>query len=295
MLTAAQSITTAAATNSPTAPANSPACLNGNGRHINEASCSARDDLRCYALPYGGLGFISDMLTLYTIWMLSHGYTPWFPKRELKGGWPDMILAGVGSCGTVVSTIYTIVRCRGRWAFVLIAIWKLFLSICLNAMVFHAAFIRRGYRYASTLIISRWTWLYGIGLAFGLAGLFDLAFVDPGHQSHTLLTLGSLLASLPLVRCGLALFVALFDDDLGDFLKNLSFPFHDDELLDSVEWWPWLQLLSAFAVNYGIATAVLSNWILAAIAIDNWSGKPSSDSTCCPLEADTMGIDTKRL
>ena len=100
------------------------------------------------------------MLTLYTILMLSHGYTPGFPKRRLVGGWLDKGLAVVGVCGTLASTVYTMVRCRRRWAFVFMAIWKLSLSVSLNAMVFHAAHLRTGSRDTSTLVISRWTWLW---------------------------------------------------------------------------------------------------------------------------------------
>ena len=169
-------------------------------------------------------------------------------------------------------------------------------------MVFHAASIRTKYPGAPTLEISRWTWLYGIGLAFGLAGLFDLVFVNPGfHESRTLLVLGGFLASLPFVVYGSVYSVytsrwlckrmgqcgvpwsdryeySYFSYIPPHFLADLSFPFNDDQKLKENYWWPWLQLLSAFAVTYGITTAVFNNWILAAIAMDNWSGSPSRDS-----------------
>ena len=124
--TATQPFTTPTASDAPIAPTNTSMCLNAKGYQVSQTYCSARHDLQCYALPYGGLGFISDVLTLYTIWMLSRGYTPWFPNRELVGSRFDAILALVGSCGTVASIIYTMVRCHRRLAFVFIAIWKLF-------------------------------------------------------------------------------------------------------------------------------------------------------------------------
>ena len=130
----------------------------------------------------------------------------------------------------------------------------------------------------------------------------DLAFVNPGFsESGTLPVLGIFLAILPFIVHGFWAFMPVLwwlttliywynkrhmqcrpsfrAGDCGSYrLRNLSFPFHDDELLNEDDWWPWLKLLSAFAVNYGITAAIFSNWILAAIAIDNWSGRPSSNS-----------------
>ena len=53
----------------------------------------AKDEIGCYALPYGGLGFTSHVLTYLTVFCLSHGRTPLMPWRPLDGErfqWEEM-------------------------------------------------------------------------------------------------------------------------------------------------------------------------------------------------------------
>ena len=119
-------------------------CLDSNGDAIGTAYCSARKDLQCYALPYGLLGFISDMLTLYTVFMISIGKRPWFPREDSEGGWPNFAMSLASFLGTSVTTISTMHNCfqtNRTWQFIPVAAWKLSSSLCLNIITGHAALV----------------------------------------------------------------------------------------------------------------------------------------------------------
>jgi len=92
-----------------------------------------REEIQCYALPFGVIGTLSHILTLYTFLMLAHGLSPWRwrPNKRYK---LDAWLASIGLCILVGTTIVTLVRCRQKWEFVLMAVWKLVLSVSLNGL-----------------------------------------------------------------------------------------------------------------------------------------------------------------
>jgi len=82
-----------------------------------------QDEMKCYSLPYGGIGFLSHMLIYWQIlclWNLRSPLLPWIPlsMRRL-----DMALAVITLVVTPVISVFTIVRCARRWEFVVIALW----------------------------------------------------------------------------------------------------------------------------------------------------------------------------
>jgi hypothetical protein len=83
----------------------------------------------CYGLPYGGFGFASHVLTTYTIIILAFDRRPLLPFRRLRHRKFDMLLLAGQLIGTLITTIYTMVKCRGLWELAAIAAWQL--SICL--------------------------------------------------------------------------------------------------------------------------------------------------------------------
>ncbi|KAK0646959.1 hypothetical protein B0T16DRAFT_458834 [Cercophora newfieldiana] len=95
-------------------------------------------EIQCYALPFGALGTVSHALTLYTSIMLACGLSPWL-LRPNKAFQMDATLAGVGLLIVLGTTIATLVKCRQRWEFVLVAFWKLALSVSLNGLSLAAA------------------------------------------------------------------------------------------------------------------------------------------------------------
>jgi len=86
------------------------------------------EEIKCYGLPYGAVGFVSHILTYWTILWLSVGRKPYMPWSRLSTGRLDLCLSFTQITITVGLASFTIVRCRSRWQFVLLAVWKLTMS-----------------------------------------------------------------------------------------------------------------------------------------------------------------------
>ena len=91
-----------------------------------------RAEVICYTLPYGGLGFVSHLLTYYTLFMLFSGRQPLRPWKCLTVAWWDTALGIVQLVSAIVLSVIAMVRCRSRWEFVLIACWMLTTSLALS-------------------------------------------------------------------------------------------------------------------------------------------------------------------
>ncbi|KAK4186779.1 hypothetical protein QBC35DRAFT_500279 [Podospora australis] len=100
---------------------------------------TVQEQIQCYALPYGAIGFSSHILTYFTAFMLSKGRNPIFPWQRLKYKKFNLAVALVGFIITLILTVLTMVRCKNHWAFILIAVWKLVLSVTLTGMTVQAA------------------------------------------------------------------------------------------------------------------------------------------------------------
>jgi hypothetical protein len=127
----------------------------GNGSTIHE-------QIQCYSLPYGAWGFASHILTYYTVICLFKGRRPSSPCFELSSSraamiW-DVTLGGLAFLSTVTLASLTIVRCKNSWQFVLIAVWKLVLSVAITGMTVHAGIIsvRGPNSPARTTALKRW-------------------------------------------------------------------------------------------------------------------------------------------
>jgi uncharacterized membrane protein (DUF485 family) len=155
-----------------------------------------REELQCFALPCGGIGFASHILTYYTIIMLANHRSPIFIKVNTFWRF-DIALAVISLVFTIVLTALTIVRCRKRWEFICLTVWKLDLSLTLGSIAIHSAtFVAKGIRDAPPKFIEFkhvrdlsglttqisgiwyrylfWLFLYVPGFGAGLAGLFSL-------------------------------------------------------------------------------------------------------------------------
>ncbi|GAB1316478.1 hypothetical protein MFIFM68171_06688 [Madurella fahalii] len=100
---------------------------------------TAQEQIRCYALPYGAIGFASHVLTYFTAFMLSRGRNPIFFWKRLSHRRFNLAVAVIGFLVTFPLTVLTMVRCRSTWGFILVAVWKLVLSVTLTSMTIHAA------------------------------------------------------------------------------------------------------------------------------------------------------------
>jgi hypothetical protein len=97
------------------------------------------DQIQCYNLPFGGIGFLSHILTYYTVVMLVLAKTPLFPRpaMPLRHSWFDLSLSVLAIMGAVPVASMNIYACRFQWEFVCIAVWKLTMSFTLSAIGAH--------------------------------------------------------------------------------------------------------------------------------------------------------------
>ncbi|KAK3942814.1 hypothetical protein QBC46DRAFT_378898 [Diplogelasinospora grovesii] len=98
-----------------------------------------KEEIHCYALPFGAIGFASHVMTYLTVLCLSLGRNPLMPWQRLQHRQFNLIVASMGLAISFPMTVLTMIRCRNSWSFILIAVWKLVLSLTLTSMTIHAA------------------------------------------------------------------------------------------------------------------------------------------------------------
>lgn len=82
----------------------------------NDFESPYNDEIKCYALPYGGFGFASHILTYYAMAMICCGRRPLAPWTRLRGPrkW-NMSLAIIKLIFTIIPSVVTMVRCSHSW------------------------------------------------------------------------------------------------------------------------------------------------------------------------------------
>jgi hypothetical protein len=85
------------------------------------------DEIQCYSIPYGLIGFLSHLLSYYTILITAFGRRPLAPWRPLEER--NRIVNILQLIGTVGLALYTIYACHNRWQFVLLGVWKLLWNV----------------------------------------------------------------------------------------------------------------------------------------------------------------------
>ncbi|KAK3998051.1 hypothetical protein QBC44DRAFT_313812 [Cladorrhinum sp. PSN332] len=100
---------------------------------------TVHEQIQCYALPYGAIGFASHVLTYFTAFMLSRGRNPFLFWQKLTHRRFNLTVALIGFAITLVLTVLTMARCHRTWPFILIAVWKLVLSVTLTGMTIQAS------------------------------------------------------------------------------------------------------------------------------------------------------------
>ena len=239
---------------------------------IPQKGATTADEIKCYSLPYGGIGFLSHFLTYWTIFWLGHGRKPYFPFSKLSAGKLDVCLSILQMVTTVSLAAFTMSRCRSRWQFVLIAVWKLVMSLVVGIWGFAASLKVMedvpGY-YPITEkhweSESRTIWVlipYGLAAIVGLVGLISLVAENIHNPLVWKITavFGSVVAAAGVIGL-LIWFVA---DD-----------FHES----------WSRAFRGTAVGvFGIMPAAMiilcafySDWILGALA-GSLVGVPSGDN-----------------
>ena len=241
------------------------------GQWLNSAlpqpGSTLKDQMQCYALPFGGIGFASHLLSYYTLFMLLAARSPW-SFRKNKHWRTDVLLGVVGLVLTTASSIFTIIRCRGTWQFIVLAVSKMGLSVNLGLVSIHTALnLRRGvyemhpwdpknYKSIALSGPASWCVLYLAACMGGCVGIFDLV-----HRTWHLPVVKGLTA-------GFIGFISLLY--ILGFIYILNHKKWDRTEDDAL---PGMTLL---CVGY-LSIALYSDWILAAIA-DNFAGVPDGNN-----------------
>ena len=231
------------------------------------------EEIQCYSLPFGAIGFISHLLTYYTIIILSLQRYPWCPFLRNTHSRFDIILALLGIILSVIISSLAIVRCRGRWQFIAMAVWKLDLSITYGLLSFHAALVvPRGDEYwdpekSRDVKVLLWLLLYIPGIFVGLAGLFSLV-AETIQSNPKVLLITAVFGSITLALViGVGLLVCCVWSS-----GNAS----RDTVLEPVLG-SGLAACGVALGCFGVLGALYSDWVLAAIA-ENMVGVPSGDN-----------------
>ncbi|KAF2101674.1 hypothetical protein NA57DRAFT_73115 [Rhizodiscina lignyota] len=226
------------------------------------------DELQCYSLPYGGIGFASHVITYYTVIMLGVGRKPLPPFSKLEHNYWDFFLALASVVITVPLAAFTIVRCLGRWQFVLLAVWKTTMSFTLAVVGLHRSVKLRKYKGMELEEeggIFAWLVVYALGTIVGLTGLISLVIqtftVNPKVRIITYVFGGIVGAA------GLITLIAMYCSFRGDAEGFVTSVFGS-----------MFAMVVAIACCMGMLAAFYSDWALGAIAKDDWAGAPSDDN-----------------
>ncbi|KAF8248016.1 hypothetical protein K440DRAFT_681310 [Wilcoxina mikolae CBS 423.85] len=245
-----------------------------------------QSEIQCYTLPYGAIGFVSHILTYYTIVMLSAGLSPLRPWKKLKAPKWDMFLGVVGLLIGTLITVLTIYRCRQRWQFLLIAVWKSTLSVSLGALGVSASRETRriaNESYDSALkpqyrAILWWMILYVLGIFVGLTGLISLVINSWGERIRIVILASEIFGGITIGVGGLAGVLAVVfyyldkaDEQSSDAQrrKRRGLKFLGGGAL---------VVFGVLLVACGFLAALYSDWVLAGLA-GNLIGVPSKDNS----------------
>ena len=237
---------------------------------IPHRGATVADEIKCYSLPYGGIGFLSHFLTYWTIFWLGHGRKPYFPFSLLSAGKLDLCLSILQMVITVSIAAFTMSRCRSRWQFILIAMWKLVMSLVVGIWGF-AASLKAMENVLGYIPItekhwesdSRTLWIlipYGLAAIVGLVGLISLVVENIHNPLVWKITaaFGSVVAAAGVISLLIWFFTKLVDGWLNACLGTA------------------FSLLGTMSGAMVILCAFYSDWILGALT-GNLVGVPSGD------------------
>jgi hypothetical protein len=227
---------------------------------------STEGEIQCYTLPFGVLGFVSHVLTYWSVACLYFGrkpLKPWGKHSELKAGKWDVFMGIVSLIGSVVPAAFTISACRNRWQFILLGVWKLLLSVTANSAALHQAIQICRRKEAHHELEPAWTLaIYTIGIIVGLTGLLSLvseAITDNAKLQIITCVFGGLV--------GLPLAAGVFS--FTYWICACGRVKKDGGMFTA-------KSFGVAAGLFGILAALYSDWALAAMT-ENWIGTPSKD------------------
>jgi len=245
-------------------------------------------ELKCYSLPYGGIGFLSHVLTYWQIFWIGLGLKPLAPWSRLKHSLLDLALASIGLILSVAMSIIAIVRCREDWQFLLIAVWKLTLSVSLGCTCVHRGLIldkvrretnaqdielthpqlgprlkgNQGRNGNSSWIPTPifWVLIYALGVIVGMVGLCSV--VNKNIHIHKVMEFTAIWWALGTIFC---------------LIPGLCYMIFKRRACDGGGYCMSFWMFAVVGVCFFEAFSVLySDWVLGIVG-DNLAGAPSSD------------------
>jgi hypothetical protein len=224
-----------------------------------------------------------------------------------------MFLGALGLLIGTLCTVLTIYRCRQRWQFLCIAIWKATLSVSLGALGVSAARETRRLEKAWALSLEKtqgwvesggdideldmesyiprytsflwWLSLYAAAIPVGLTGLISLVKLSWGEP--TVVTASKVFGGLTITITGIMFLHATWqswrkDQQKWDIMELLGLKHHriSDDMQKWLSWFGGGLIVSCavLLVLCGLLAALYSDWVLAGLA-GSLIGAPSSDNS----------------
>jgi len=242
------------------------------------------DRIKCYAIPYGAVGFISHVFLYITVTALAFGRSPFMFWRTVAHKHIKNTLLITSLLVTLVLTTMSIARCHATLPLLLIATGKLIMAITLYYMAIHIIPVIRGCHsdcIDNSAAVLYWMLLYGLGTVMGLSGLSRLVFED-FDESERLRTASfvfiALVCSVPTIALILSLQHAirrrrkLIRESISDVESD---HIHGEQehstLIRAV-----LFAAIIFFLSFGILFALQSDWALGIIAGDMAGAPPAA-------------------
>ncbi|KAG6365471.1 hypothetical protein INS49_007082 [Diaporthe citri] len=115
---------------------------------LSNSTASTSDDsatqIKCYAFPYGLLGFVAHLAMFYGIALSSFNRCPYNYRKPLQHSRRDLALGISGLIISCLLTAGTIKRCSGTKYYLLIASSKILMTFASSAVGIHIAWNIRG-------------------------------------------------------------------------------------------------------------------------------------------------------
>ena len=151
---------------------------------LPERGTSISSEIKCYGLPYGGIGNASHVLTYWTLGCIFFYRRPWCPWSPLRAGKFDIWLGIVQVVVSAGIAGLTISRCRNRWQFILLAAARLQFSLTLGYAAIVTSVrvmytVRNEYERVDKPMYERLSslpWLVHLSALPGLAALISLVY-----------------------------------------------------------------------------------------------------------------------
>ncbi|KAF2664702.1 hypothetical protein BT63DRAFT_429450 [Microthyrium microscopicum] len=102
-----------------------------------------KSQIKCYALPYGGIGAASHVLTYYCLLVNAIGRKPLMPWKLQQYAWLNIAIGTIQLIGSTITSVLAISRCSGHPDLQLLGVWMILTSLAAStaSMLGHGRWI----------------------------------------------------------------------------------------------------------------------------------------------------------